>query len=648
MTTIRQSVSITLWAAALLSAWACAGEGRTMTEKPRDLNSHHLFTRLQTHKAWESRAAALRAQILFCAGLDPLPDKTPLNPRVTGKIDGPDYTIENVAIETYPGFFLCGNLFRPKTGKGPFPGIVNPHGHAAHGRLQMDPDVPPAASAPAKPGKGQSNLVAIGVSLARQGFVVFAYDMVGYSDTNQVPQHGEFCKDLRPWLWNVSLFGLQLWDSIRALDYVASLPDVDPERIGMTGASGGGTQTFFLAAVDERVKAAVPVNMVSAHMQGGCLCENGPGLRVGTDNPEITALIAPRPLLLVAATGDWTKHNPTEEWPAIRKVYDLFGKGGHTACTQLNYEHNYNLPSREAAYAWLGRWLLKDEDPEHFREKPFAADAKALRVWNEQNPRPANALKDTEVVQLLIDGAERRLAALWPTDKKTLKQFKKKLAPQLALSLAVNANPTRFVYSNTFDGHDVEKRDNVVVIVAGKGQEKRNQALDIAFMDTKYALVTITLDTPPPTPAALWDNFFTCYNRTPLGNDVQSILDTLERVRRDKAKQIALIGLGDAGPKALLARALFGGEVAAAIDTAGFANTDDQAYIKGLYAPGLRRAGGVEGAAVLGAPAPLCLFNTGTAFRTERIVGAYRAVKANVRVEEGDVSDADIAKWVKE
>jgi len=641
--------TIALWAAALLSAWAFAGEERPMTEKPRDLNSHHLFTPPETRKAWEARASALRAQILFSTGLDPLPERTPLNPRVTGKIDGPDYTIENVAIETYPGFFVCGNLFRPKGKTGPFPAILHAHGHWANGRLQMEEDVPRAAPAPAKPGKGRGNLPAIGVNLARQGFVVFAWDMAGYNDTNQVPQHREFCKDLRPWLWNVSLMGLQLWDSIRVADYVAGLPDVDPKRIGMTGASGGGTQTFMLCSVDERIAACVPVNMISAHMQGGCLCENGPGLRLSTDNPEIGSLMAPKPMLLVAATGDWTKNNPTEEWPAIKKVYELYDKGDRTACAQFNYEHNYNVDSREAMYAWFGRWLLDDKNAEHFREQTFTTDPKTLRVWNEQNPRPANALKDTEVVQLLIDGAEKRLAALWPTDKKTLKQFKKELAPQLALSLGVNTDEKRVLPAQpvSVDIALAKRGKPAAVIIAGAGQENRSLKLAEGYTPG-YAVRSVVLDAPPPDPAALWKDFFTCYNRTPLGNDVQRILDALEEARRNKAKTIVLVALGDAGPKAILARGLFGEEVAATIDTAGFANTDDQAYLKGLFAPGLRRAGGVEAAAVLGAPAPLCLFNTGTAFRTERIVGAYRAVKAKVYVEEGDLRDAESAKWVKE
>src|SRR5262249_51522124 len=146
---------------------------------PRNLDTHHLFTPPSDKKVWTARAKALREQILFSSGLLPMPEKTPLNPRVTGKIDGPDYTIENVALETMPGFYLCGNLYRPKT-KGKHPGIANPHGHWANGRLEIQPDVE-RATKDGKMGEGKGNLVSIGVNLARQGHVVFAYDMVGYN-----------------------------------------------------------------------------------------------------------------------------------------------------------------------------------------------------------------------------------------------------------------------------------------------------------------------------------------------------------------------------------------------------------------------------------------------------------------------------------
>src|SRR5688500_9452696 len=152
--------------------------------------------------------------------------------------------------------------------------------------------------------------------------VAFSYDMVGYNDTAQVSH--KFASDPTNQLWNISLMGLQTWNSIRALDFLESLSDVDKSRLACTGESGGGTQTFILGAIDKRLAAQAPIVMVSHSMQGGCLCENAPGLRVDYSNMEIAAAPAPRPQIIVAATGDWTKKTMEVEGPAIEKIYGLF------------------------------------------------------------------------------------------------------------------------------------------------------------------------------------------------------------------------------------------------------------------------------------------------------------------------------------
>jgi len=288
-------------------------------------------------REWEQRKAFLRNQILVSAGLSPMPEKSPLHPQIFGRIKGDDYTIEKVLIETLPGFYLGGNLYRPQNGRSKHPGILNPQGHWPYGRLQND-DVYSGPS--------------LGISLARQGYVVFAYDMVGYTDTIQVP-HRFGSAEQR--LWSFGPLGLQLWDSIRALDFIASLEDVDSDRLGAVGASGGGTQTFLLAAIDDRLRFSAPVNMVSAIMQGGDLCENAPGLRIGTSNVEIAAMFAPKPMLLVSATGDWTRNVPHEEFPAIKRIYDLYGKGDQVEVVQIDAQHNFNRLSREAVYRFLAK-----------------------------------------------------------------------------------------------------------------------------------------------------------------------------------------------------------------------------------------------------------------------------------------------------
>jgi len=325
-------------------------------------------------EAWQARKAALRNQILVAAGLSPLPEKTPLNAQVFDKYEGRGYTVEKVLLETLPGFYLGGNLYRPENDTGKHPAILNPHGHWPYGRLENEQ----VDSGPA-----------LGISLARQGYVVFAYDMVGYTDTIQIP-HRFGSSEMR--LWSFGPLGLQLWDSIRALDFVASLPDADTSRIGAVGASGGGTQTFLLAAVDDRIQFASPVNMVSSIMQGGDLCENTPGLRIGTSNVEIAAMTAPRPMLLVSDTTDWTRNLPRVEYPAIKRIYDLYGKGDQVSAVQFQAVHNFNQQSREAVYQFLAQLNPGMSAPatlkEHNIEVPMLQDMLALS----NHPLPSNAL----------------------------------------------------------------------------------------------------------------------------------------------------------------------------------------------------------------------------------------------------------------
>jgi dienelactone hydrolase len=316
-----------------------------------DTDTHVVLGEFPTREAWEAHRARVKARILTAASLDPMPEKTPLNAQRFGKLERDGYTIEKVLLETWPGFFLGGNLYVPTT-PGKHPAVVSPHGHWNYGRLEHQP----LASVPMR-----------AANLARRGHVVFIYDMVGYNDTLQVP-HG--FNGPRETLWAFGPLGLQLWDSIRAVDFIAALPEVDPTRIGATGASGGGTQTFLLAAVDDRIAYAAPVNMVSAYMQGGSWCENAPGLRLGLSNLDIAASFAPKPLLLISATGDWTKRVPQEEYPAIKRIYDLYSAGDKLTQHQVDAPHNYNQQTREHVYRFLDQQAFGRTDDGKERSAP--------------------------------------------------------------------------------------------------------------------------------------------------------------------------------------------------------------------------------------------------------------------------------------
>lgn len=336
-----------------------------------DTDTYVTFKAPADLKTWEARKARLRESILFNSGLLPMPAKTPLNPIVAGRLERDDYVIERIAIETLPGYWLGGNLYLPKSPAGRVPAILHPHGHWTYGRLESQPLNSPQL---------------FGINLARRGFAVFAYDMVGYNDTAQTP-HDFSTPEFQ--LWNFTPLGLQLWNSIRVLDFLTARADIDPSRIGISGASGGGTQTFLLAAVDDRIAASAPVNMVSGIMQGGCICENAPGLRVGTNNIETAALFAPKPQLLVAATGDWTKNVPIEEFPAVRGVYQLYGKPAMIDAVQFDSPHNYHQQSREAVYEFFRKTFAPSVPS--FKERGATIEKlQDMLVW-QGRPLPSHA-----------------------------------------------------------------------------------------------------------------------------------------------------------------------------------------------------------------------------------------------------------------
>lgn len=382
----------------LLTATAFAAEEPQPTRTLRDLNkSYFPFTPVKNRIEWKQRHEEIQRRVLVASGLHPLPEKTPLNAVIHGRIEQADYTVEKVIFESLPGHFVTGNLYLPRQIRGKIPAIICPHGHWPNGRFMHESDAGVkkeiASGAEKFENAARSPLQARCVQLARMGCAVFFYDMLGYADSLQFPEHRHgvtargFVSTTAE-LNLVSYFGLQTWNSVRAVDFVASLPFVDQKRIGCTGASGGGTQTMMIAGIDDRIAAAFPCVMVSTAMQGGCTCENAHYLRINQGNIDIAALTAPRPLGMTAA-DDWTKELETKGFPDLKRLYSMLNVPKRVeAHFNIQFPHNYNSVSRAQMYAFFNRhFKLGLTDLE---ERDFHLLTRAqLGVWNEQHPKPS-------------------------------------------------------------------------------------------------------------------------------------------------------------------------------------------------------------------------------------------------------------------
>ena len=638
----------------------------------RDLNTPYTFPNY-TKAEWTEKADALRQQIRVANGLVPTHEPTPLNVQIFGKIEREDYTVEKVYFEPFPGFLTTGNLYRPKGKTGPFPGIVSPHGHWGRGRLE---DIE------------RGSIPARCINFAKQGYVVFAYDMIGYNDSDKQIEHR--FGGAREGLWGLSAMGLQLQNGIRAIDFLQNLSDVDKERIGCTGASGGGTQTFILTAVDERIKVSAPVNMISATMQGGCRCENAPNLRLDASNLEIAALMAPRPLLLVSATGDWTANTPTVEYPAIRSVYAHFDAKDKVHQIQVDAEHNYNKESREAVYAWFAKWLLKVEDTSAFKEVPYQVESdEALLVFSDRDI-PKHALKQEEILPAWVKSSQEAIDKRKPTNENEHEKFKEEMGSALQHALGLHipnsseltliepegAFPTTYqthfsarhlvigrkgigdaIPAVLFRTEPLVGHDPVVVIVHPEGKEK----LIDAETGEPLPIITDLVSSIPDHKVFIIDvfgtgehgeyerseetNYFTTYNRTTAALRVQDILTTLLYFStRGDVSEVSLVGIGEAGLWGLLA-AGFANIKNVVVDAAQFDNNSDNAFLETLPIPSLRKVGDFRTAGTLVAPRNLIIHNTGDNFDTRWIREVYRNIgmEQHLFVNKEKLSDSVIA-----
>jgi len=654
--------------------------------KLKDLDGYFPFHVPSEKAAWKERAAALRLRVQIATGLWPMPAKTPLNPVIHGKVERPGFSVEKVYFESLPGHFVTGLLYRPADGKTGVkrPAVLCPHGHG--GRLQdygadeIRQLIADGAERFEKSGRFPK--LARCAQLARMGCVVLIYDMLGYADSSQIGYRlAHRFHEPRPDFegtqsWGLfstqaelrlqSIMGLQIWNSIRALDFLEQLPDVDAKRMAVTGGSGGGTQTILLGALDPRPAAAFPNGMVSTAMQGGCMCENCSILRIGTGNVELAALFAPKPLAMTAV-NDWTRDMMTKGYPELQQLYEMLGAKNDVYCRPLlHFPHNYNSVSRATMYAWFNKHLqLGLEDPileEDF--EPLTPDE--YTVWNDDHPQPPGGdAYERALTKYLAEESDKQLALLLPDDADSATRYRDVVGEAfrtiIGRGLPNHADIERTKVDKQKENGFIRFKDQlrlephgeelpvislypsktewngeVVIWVDAAGKrglfDESGQVKDSVrrLLDGGASVVAADLfqqgdflpDGQPleqqrvvdnPRPAAAYTY---AYNHTLFARRVHDILTIVAWVSNDEhtPKQVHLIALNGAGPLAAAARAITGDVITkAAINTAAFRFADLTSFRAPDFLPGAVKYGDLPALLALSAPNQLWLAGEGGA-----------------------------------
>ena len=581
---------------------------------------------------WEEQRDFTRSQLALAAGLMPMPEIPEQKVNVWDKANYWGVIIRKVRINTMPGLICTGNLFLPAKLKGKAPGILCPHGHWRQGRVNHEE----LGSIPLRC-----------IMLARLGFVVFAYDMLGYCDNNEIIHRWPGDMQRKAALYGVSPFGLQTWNSLRALDFLCDLPEVDAERIGCTGASGGASQTWTLAALDERIKVLAPVCMLSSHYQGGCTCEEGPLMRLnGVTSFDVLAACAPRPVFLPSVTRDWTVLNPTYEFEALKRVYKLFDAEDAISGFHADAEHNYSQETREHVYPWFTHWLLNQSLRETIPEDKIQMPPLSMLLHSEAPAQPTVETTEAALKQVKAHFCEDALPQL--IDGRMLTEYQAERIPLLGeivnndLELADIALRVTFpkwkIDGGTANGCLISRReegdvipavwvkpdvksskDGMCLLVSDKGKADffagGDQYVTMQIlMDRGCECLAIdimgcgeTADMPAKSPRDEKDPLFFAFNPSLFSMRVQDILTCLALLKEQGHGRITLVGIGEGARAAAVAAALAEPLKAVVLNLKGVEDTEE-AWLKPLsYQPMIMKVGGICGALSLIAPRRLVL-----------------------------------------
>lgn len=335
---------------------------------------------------WEIRKGQLKTCMISSFGIDKAPKRPNSKPIVTKKRKYNGYTIENIALEVLPGVYATGSVYKPHPLPKKAAVILSPNGHFSNGRYGENVQIRCAM-------------------LAKIGAVVVSYDLFAWGESQlQFPSTAHR---------NSIASTMQVINGMRFLDYLLTLKYTDASHVGITGGSGGGSQTMFLSALDDRISVSVPVVMVSAHHSGGCPCESGRGIHLcanGTNNVEIAAMVAPKPQLIISDGGDWTRNVPNLELPFIKRIYGFYAKKNLVESLHLIHEgHNYKMSKRLAMYPFMAKHLnldiskITDKSGKIDESTCVVEPFEKLFVFGSNGENlPTNAIKDIDMLYTMF------------------------------------------------------------------------------------------------------------------------------------------------------------------------------------------------------------------------------------------------------
>ncbi|MCL2118829.1 MAG: hypothetical protein FWH27_10435 [Planctomycetaceae bacterium] len=648
---------------------------------------------------WQERREEVRRRILLSNGLWPLPERTPLNPFVERCVEQDELNVYRVTLESYPGFYVTGNLYVPKKdGREitvPAPGVMYAHGHWQDARFYRMPDnemKQNLESGGESFESGRSPMQSFCVNMARNGAVVFIYDMVGHSDSVQIDHmplarstqtvtRPEGFGSVKAELHLQNTMGLHTWNSVRIVDWLETLPFVDAKRIAVTGASGGGTQSMILSAIDDRLAVSCPAVMVSTDMQGGCTCENAPYMRLHAGNIDFASLFAPKPLAMTTA-DDWTKNMPTQGFPDIKALYEMYGCPENVTLFHFpQFPHNYNQPARESVYSWINRHFeMGIETDEHglVREQPFELlSNNDLTVWTPTHLKPevTGLAFEKTLLAWQTRASNEQLAKLVPRDAETLAEFRRVVGGAMRTIVdyagSKGENDVTLDFESATNETLTQKNDDAkqglvqrianALLQKPKFQSGRHLAVVVTcngFGETepivtvdKLTIIPLSLigqkPQQPMTKAPLFTKqgnddvglayqylYTFGYNDSVFVRRVHNIISAVEQTRETYGESctVTLIALDGAGKWAALAASQLGTKVdSLVIDTAGFRFENVDAIDDPDFLPGGAKYFDLPGMIALCAPTPMLLL--GEKEIPEVVAATYKAANAETVIK---------------